>query len=736
MGKHDKHAMGSHDTLRNTILMPLAAPWRDFSRWRVSNYPLIAGRVLKSILAMVFFIPLYAQTVGVPYAPVATTGTYPLASQQLNSKGNIQVSTTTPTGNCTEGSDYWVNTTTNPPITYQCGSGNTWFQTSLVLTTTGSCGPATLTGSILNIPVCSGSSGSSGVVSYVTSASSSVSGCLATSGGIQITGGTPCVLTHNMNLVSPYIFTKDCTDSTGHDAILDFYSYAANSVTIGSTTNVTIQCTFLGVPSAGTLPPVITSSSTASGTIGSPFTYQITATNPPLTGYGASPLPSGLSVNTTTGLISGTPTATGVTTTIVSATNSAGTGTQPVTITISPSGCTITPTTAGPYTVGQSSGFAQFMPNSCPSSSWTASGISPCGLSINPSTGALTGTIIQPAGNTCSASISYSTATITPTITINPAPTFSTCGSDSPPNCPGATVGSAYSAALVSTGGTTPISYAVTSGSLPTGLSISGTFIAGTPSGSVGTSSFQITPTDANGIPGSAVSLQIVVSGNAITFIQQTSGSSTTMARAPNTGTVSMSGANFLGACMFGGVDALTPVTDSSSNTWTTPTCYGVAFTGATNVCATYTVNPTVTSTMSFNITNGGATPANNTLFVMGFGGVATSNPYDTAAGTATNRNNGPGVDTVQPSSGAGITPSQVNELILTCTGLNNTTANPITINNSFAAETIQGAGSGTYYNSGMAYLIYNSTSPINPTWQYNAAIGGFYIAMEWAFLP
>src|SRR5215469_14122530 len=66
--------------------------------------------------------------------------------------------------------------------------------------------------------------------------------------------------------------------------------------------------------------PVITSATTASGTVGSTFSYQITATNAP-TSYGATGLPAGLSVSSTTGLISGTPTAAGTSTVTLSATN-------------------------------------------------------------------------------------------------------------------------------------------------------------------------------------------------------------------------------------------------------------------------------------------------------------------------------------------------------------------------------------------------------------------------------
>lgn len=78
--------------------------------------------------------------------------------------------------------------------------------------------------------------------------------------------------------------------------------------------------------------PVITSASTASGTVNQFFSYPITATNSP-TSYGASELPPGLSINTSNGMISGTPTMQGSYTVILSATNGGGTGTGTLTIT-------------------------------------------------------------------------------------------------------------------------------------------------------------------------------------------------------------------------------------------------------------------------------------------------------------------------------------------------------------------------------------------------------------------
>jgi hypothetical protein len=83
--------------------------------------------------------------------------------------------------------------------------------------------------------------------------------------------------------------------------------------------------------------PLITSRPTASGSIGTSFNYTITATNSP-TSYSAPGLPAGLSVSMSTGLISGTPTTAATSSVTISATNSGGTGSSPLTLTISGGG--------------------------------------------------------------------------------------------------------------------------------------------------------------------------------------------------------------------------------------------------------------------------------------------------------------------------------------------------------------------------------------------------------------
>ena len=70
-------------------------------------------------------------------------------------------------------------------------------------------------------------------------------------------------------------------------------------------------------------PPVITSALTAAGTYQTALSYTITASGG-ATSYGATGLPGGLSVDSTTGVISGTPNRTGTITVSISATDAAG----------------------------------------------------------------------------------------------------------------------------------------------------------------------------------------------------------------------------------------------------------------------------------------------------------------------------------------------------------------------------------------------------------------------------
>ncbi len=131
-------------------------------------------------------------------------------------------------------------------------------------------------------------------------------------------------------------------------------------------TRALLRCEIQALADGGTttaLPPAITSPLAASGTVGTPFSYTITASNAPIA-YGASPLPAGLS--RTGAVISGIPSATGTTNTTISATNASGTGAATLAISIAPA--PLAQTITFPALAAATYGDADFAPGATASS--------------------------------------------------------------------------------------------------------------------------------------------------------------------------------------------------------------------------------------------------------------------------------------------------------------------------------------------------------------------------------
>ncbi|MES2658666.1 MAG: putative Ig domain-containing protein [Verrucomicrobiota bacterium] len=164
-------------------------------------------------------------------------------------------------------------------------------------------------------------------------------------------------------------------------------------------------------------PPAINSALTANGMVGTAFNYQIGATYSP-TSYNATGLPANLSINTFTGLISGTPSAAGTSNVTLTATNPNGTDTETLalTVTTGPVPAITSPLTAS-GTINTAFSYTIAATNT--PTSFTATGL-PSNLSINTSTGVISGTptVIGSSNVTITATNAHGTDTETLVITI------------------------------------------------------------------------------------------------------------------------------------------------------------------------------------------------------------------------------------------------------------------------------------------------------------------------------
>ncbi|SPA15965.1 conserved exported hypothetical protein [Cupriavidus taiwanensis] len=232
---------------------------------------------------------------------------------------------------------------------------------------------------------------------------------------------------------------------------------------------------------------------TASGGTG-PYSYSIT--------INGGTMPAGLTFNSATGVLAGTPgTAGTVSFTIQANDSSTGTGPYSVagayTLTIAAPPVTLAPATLANPALGVA--YSQSVTASGGTAPYTYSvvaGALPPGLTLNSSTGAIAGTTA--AGGSYNFTIqatdslgftgsrAYSVTIGAPTIVINPA------------TLPQATVAAAYSQALTAASGTAPYTFAITAGALPAGMSLSaGGVLSGTPTGG-GTYNFTVRATDSS----------------------------------------------------------------------------------------------------------------------------------------------------------------------------------------------------------------------------------------------
>jgi|GEM_PF-5703211 len=269
----------------------------------------------------------------------------------------------------------------------------------------------------------------------------------------------------------------------------------AGNDTFSDTASVTVTV------NGGATAPSITSALSATATVGTPFTYAITASNSP-TSFGATGLPPGLSVNAA-GVISGTPTAAGSTTISLSATNATGPGTATLVLTITaPSASAPVISSALNISVVLGAVINYSITASNSPTSFAAAGL-PAGLNVDATTGVIAG---MPAAAgvsnvtlTATNAAGFGNATLTITIT---APAAALPAITSALSASGMK-GLAFTYTITASGDA-PMTFVATV--LPAGLSLTGATISGTPAVSGG---FAVLLTASNAAGSASASLAL-----------------------------------------------------------------------------------------------------------------------------------------------------------------------------------------------------------------------------------
>lgn len=328
----------------------------------------------------------------------------------------------------------------------------------------------------------------------------------ATNIALNLSGGAPTSLsitTAPANGTATVTGTNIDYQPTPGYAGPDSFAYTATNsggTSAPATVSITVQDPVI----------TITPSAALSTSVAAPYTQTFTFNGgmQPWSGFQVTNVPAGITVTGTTAnsvTISGAATQAGTFNLNVSATDSS-TGNGPYTVgqafalTVAAPTLSLTPA-SGTLNATYGAAYSQTFTASGGTGaySYAVSGTLPAGLSFTGST--LSGTPTAPGSYPISVTATDTTATgtgspftVTQNYTVNvAAPVIDV----TPGVLPAATAGAGYSQALTAIGGVAPYSLSLTAGSLPSGLTLAGGTISGTPT-QVGSFNFTITATDAN----------------------------------------------------------------------------------------------------------------------------------------------------------------------------------------------------------------------------------------------
>jgi len=295
--------------------------------------------------------------------------------------------------------------------------------------------------------------------------------------------------------------------------------------------------------------PTLTFAAPPSGEVNVPYSNQLVVTG------GTSPfvwsvitgsLPAGLTLNASSGLLSGTPTAAGSYAFTVQVVDASGqSASKAVTLVVAAAPVLTFAPAAGEVAVAYSQQ-PTVTGGTAPYAWKISAGSLPAGVTLNASTGLISGT--PTASGTFSVTLTVTdsfgvSASKPASIVIAALPTLTF------PAPPAGQVAVAYSTTFTAAGGTTPLVWSISAGSVPSGLTLNTStgVLSGTPT-TVGSSSFTVSVTDANNKSASKAVTLVVATGPLV--IAKTANASSTLAGGvvaftitlTNTGTAAFTG--------------------------------------------------------------------------------------------------------------------------------------------------------------------------------------------------